>query len=112
MGLEAALKRFADWTDRIAGGELPLEKPERPQGIERNVVITMWDWSTNKAYLHDSIATDKDHPTVNANGKIYGATEESTGMAPVLVPFSPAHAQMACRTSRPDAAAREPRCLP
>ena len=86
MGLEAALKRFADWTDRIAGGELPLEKPERPQGIERNVVITMWDWSTNKAYLHDSIATDKDHPTVNANGKIYGATEESTDMVPVLDP--------------------------
>src|SRR5881396_2526850 len=54
MGAEAALKRFADWTDRIAAGELPFEKPERPQGIERNVVITMWDWSTNKAYLHDS----------------------------------------------------------
>src|SRR6266699_3426926 len=27
MGAEAALKRFADWTDRIAGGELPFEKP-------------------------------------------------------------------------------------
>src|SRR2546428_757852 len=86
MGVEAALKRYADWTDRIAGGELPFEKPGRPQGIERNVVITMWDWSTNKAYLHDSIATDKDHPTVNANGKIYGATEESTDMVPVLDP--------------------------
>src|SRR5438034_1158373 len=86
MGAEAALKRFADWTDRVAGGELPFEKPGRPQGIERNVVITMWDWSTNKAYLHDSIATDKDNPTVNANGKIYGAPEESTDMVPVLDP--------------------------
>src|SRR5438105_217754 len=56
MGVEGALKRFADWTDRIAGGELPFEKPRRPQGIERNVVITMWDWSTNKAYLHDAIS--------------------------------------------------------
>jgi len=86
MGVEGALKRFADWTDRVAGGELPFAQPERPKGVERNVVITMWDWSTNKAYLHDSIATDKDNPTVNANGKIYGAPEESTDMVPVLDP--------------------------
>ncbi len=86
MGAEGALKHFADWTDRIAGGELPFAQPERPKGVERNVVITMWDWSTNKAYLHDSIATDKDNPTVNANGKIYGAPEESTDMVPVLDP--------------------------
>jgi hypothetical protein len=86
MGVEGALKRFADWTDRVASGELPFAQPERPKGVERNVVITMWDWSTNKAYLHDSIATDKDNPTVNANGKIYGAPEESTDMVPVLDP--------------------------
>src|SRR5207302_5895339 len=85
-GVEADLQRFADWTDRIAGGELPVAQPERAKGVERNVVITMWDWSTPKAYLHDSIATDKDKPTVNANGKIYGAPEESTDMVPVLDP--------------------------
>src|SRR5882757_2108482 len=34
-----ALKLFADWTDRIAAGELPFARPERPQGIERNVVV-------------------------------------------------------------------------
>src|SRR3989442_15088197 len=86
MGIDAALKNFADWTGRVAAGELPFAKPERPKGVERNVVITMWDWSTNKAYLHDSIATDKNNPMVNANGKIYGATEESTDMVPVLDP--------------------------
>jgi hypothetical protein len=86
MGIDAALKNFADWTDRVAAGELPFAQPERPKGVERNVVITMWDWATNKAYLHDSIATDKDKPTVNANGKIYGAPEESTDMVPVLDP--------------------------
>jgi hypothetical protein len=32
---------FADWTDRIAAGELPFARPERPQGVERNVVISM-----------------------------------------------------------------------
>src|SRR6059036_1158951 len=33
------LGQFADWTDRIAAGELPGSKPERPEGLERNVVI-------------------------------------------------------------------------
>src|SRR5437773_2577958 len=36
----APLKYFADWTDRIAKGELPHAQPPRPQGIERNLVIT------------------------------------------------------------------------
>src|SRR5512138_2264609 len=30
---------FGEWTDRIAKGELPKARPERPQGVERNVVI-------------------------------------------------------------------------
>ena len=86
MGAERALKQFADWTDRIAAGELPFDKPERPKGVERNVVITMWEWSSNKAYMHDLVSTDKDNPTVNANGKVYGSPEESTDMVPVLDP--------------------------
>jgi hypothetical protein len=86
LGPDQAYAMFADWTDRIAEGELPFAKPQRPQGIERSVVITMWDWSTNKAYLHDAISTDKRHPTVNANGPIYGSTEESTDWVPILDP--------------------------
>ena len=81
-----ALKLFADWTDRIAAGELPAAKPQRPQGKERNVVITQWDFSDPKHYLHDVISTDKRKPTVNANGKIYGAVENSTDTIPVLDP--------------------------
>jgi hypothetical protein len=80
------LKQFADWTDRVAMGELPAAKPPRPQGVERNVVITLWDWSNAKAYLHDEVSTDKRNPTVNAYGKLYGATEESTDLIPVLDP--------------------------
>ena len=34
------IKYFADWTDRVAKGELPQQKPVRPQGLERNVVVT------------------------------------------------------------------------
>ena len=62
----------------------PSTKPQRPQGVERNVVVTMWEWSTPKYYLHDAISTDKRNPTVNANGLIYGSPEESTDMVPVL----------------------------
>ena len=39
-----------------------------------------------KAYLHAEIATDKRHPTVNANGRIYGSPEESTDLIPILDP--------------------------
>jgi len=81
-----ALKLFADWTDRIAAGALPASMPARPQGVERNVVITMWDWAGPTHYLHDEISTDKRHPTVNANGQIYGTPEESTDLFPVLDP--------------------------
>src|SRR5687768_14409210 len=43
MGAPRTLRMYAEWTDRIAAGEVP-PTPPRPQGIERNVVITMWDW--------------------------------------------------------------------
>ena len=69
LGPQRGLAFFADWTDRIAAGELPASQPPRPQGVERNVVVTLWDWAGPKAYLHDEIATDKRDPTVNANGR-------------------------------------------
>ena len=81
-----ALALFADWTDRIAAGELPFAQPQRPQGVERNIVLTVWDWASTTTYLHDLIGTDRRKPTVNANGKLYGSAEESTDMVPVLDP--------------------------
>ena len=86
LDTDMALKLFADWTDRISAGELPFAQPERPQGIERNIVITLWDWSRPTAYLHDEISTDRRNPRVNANGKIYASTEDSTDFIPVLDP--------------------------
>jgi hypothetical protein len=85
MGKERTLAMFGDWTTRIAKGELP-PVPQRPQGAERNIVVTQWDWSSPKAYLHDEIATDKRNPTINANGPVYGAPELSTDDLPVLDP--------------------------
>jgi hypothetical protein len=86
VGRARALAMYADWTDRIAKGELPSATPSRPQGVERNVVVTMWDWADPKVYLHDAISSDKRNPTVNANGPIYGALEESGDYFPVIDP--------------------------
>lgn len=86
LGPERASTEFADWTTRISQGEIPQQAPPRPQGIERNVVITQWDWADEKAYLHDEISSDKRNPTVNANGLIYGSAEESRDYIPVLDP--------------------------
>ncbi len=80
------IEYLADWTDRIAAGELPAAAPERPSGIERNVVATVRDWSDGKAYVHDLSGTDRRNPTVNGYGPLYGAPELSTDDFPVLDP--------------------------
>src|SRR5215212_98202 len=85
LGHKRVLENFADWTDRIAAGEVP-SAPRRPEGIERNVVITEWDWADPKAYLHDVVSTDRRDPHVNANGLLYGSLELSADYLPVLDP--------------------------
>jgi hypothetical protein len=87
FGRERILREFADWTDRITAGEVP-QAPPRPQGIERNIVVTQWDWADPKSYLHDLVSTDRRNPTVNPNGKIYGALELSADYIPVLDPVT------------------------
>jgi hypothetical protein len=82
----APYKYFGDWTDRVAKGELPKNKPPRPAGVERNLVVTTWDWSEPDKYLHDLISSDRRNPTVNANGPLYGAPEYSTDNMPILDP--------------------------
>ncbi len=85
MGRKRMLSEYADWTDRIAAGELP-PAPPRPQGMERNVVITQWDWATAKEYFHDEISVDRRNPTSNPNGLIYGVHEDSSDCITVLDP--------------------------
>jgi hypothetical protein len=63
-------KYLGDWTERVAKGELPKSKPARPQGVERNIVITSWEWSTPDKYLHDLISSDRRNATVNAYGPL------------------------------------------
>jgi len=80
-----ALTQWADWTDRVKAGEVP-PAPPRPQGLERNVVLTQWDYGDAKKYTHDANATDKRNPTVNANGPIYIDPEVSTDNLYVVDP--------------------------
>ena len=104
FGRQRVLKMFGDWTDAIKAGALP-PAPQRPQGLERNVVITQWDWADPKAYLHDVVSTDRRNPRVNANGPVYGALELSADYTPVLDPRT--HT-----ASRIPLTVRDPRTMP
>src|SRR5207253_2828690 len=104
FGQQRALAMFADWTDRITAGELP-PTPPRPQGVERNVVITQWDWADPKVYFHDQVSTDRRNPTVNAYGPLYGSLELSGDYTPVLDP-------MRNTASRIDLTVRDPNTRP
>jgi hypothetical protein len=72
-GRERALQQFADWSDRIMGGEVPPQPP-RPAGVERDVVLTMWNWGDGTSYVHDEVTSDKRDPSVNAGGLVYGVS--------------------------------------
>ncbi|HEV8265977.1 MAG TPA: carboxypeptidase-like regulatory domain-containing protein [Gemmatimonadales bacterium] len=115
LGRERALAMFADWTDRIAAGEVP-PAPPRPQGLERNVVITLWDWADPKAYLHDVVSTDRRNPSVNPNGPLHGALEASADYLPVLDPVRHAASRIPLTVrdpnTRPSAAPTMPQPSP
>ncbi len=85
MGRKRVLEMYADWTDRIKAGELP-PVPPRPQGLERNVVVTEWDWAGPKDYFHDEISVDRRNPNSNPNGLVYGVHENSTDLLTILDP--------------------------
>lgn len=84
FGRESAMRVFAGWTNRVAAGEVP-PAPRRPAGIERNVVLTLWDWGVDNSFMHDEISTDKNDPTVNAYGPVY-AVSSGHGKLTVLDP--------------------------
>ncbi len=71
LGRERLLHSLGTWGEHIAQGAAPAAPP-RPQGIERNLVITQWAWGDQYTYAHDEVVTDKRDPSVNANGPVYG----------------------------------------
>jgi hypothetical protein len=70
FGKDRGLKMYAAWTDKIAAGALP-PAPPRPEGLERNVVLTIQDWGQGR-FVHDQASSYRWNPKVNANGPIYG----------------------------------------
>jgi hypothetical protein len=111
LGMQRAITELADWTDRIAAGALP-PTPPRPQGIERNLVVTVWDWADPKAYLHDLVSTDRRNPTINAYGPLYGALELSADYMPVLDPMRHAASRVPLTTRDPEKGPAAPQSMP
>ena len=87
LGRQRALEVFADWSDRIAAGELP-EAPPRPQGVERNIVVTQWEFGTDRTFVHDVISTNRQDPTINAYGPIVGVAELSGNFLELVDPVN------------------------
>jgi hypothetical protein len=75
FGYDRGIAMFADWTDRIMAGEVP-PAPPRPRGIERNVVLTLWDVGGPKSFFHGAVSTSKWNPQINHNGPAYEADWE------------------------------------
>ena len=92
FGRDGAGKMFASWTQDIAKGAVPAVAPPRPQGIERNMVLTLWAWG-NGSYFHDEVATDRRNPHINANGPIYG-TQILVGKFGILDPVKNTYSEM------------------
>jgi len=81
IGQQRTLKMFADWTDRIAAGELP-SAPRRAQGIERQRCHHAVGLGRPQGLSPRFGDEGPTHPTVNANGLIYGALELSAESGP------------------------------
>lgn len=54
--------------------------------MERNIVVTLRDWMTDRLYLHDLISIDRRDPTVNAYGPLYESPEYASDLMPILDP--------------------------
>lgn len=72
LGKDLLPEILSHWGKSIDLGKVP-PAPPRPSGVERNFVITQWDYgSGDYTYSHDIISSDKRDPTVNAYGPVYG----------------------------------------
>ena len=85
-GVNSGARVLADWTRRVADGELPPVPPRPRPGAERNVVVTLWDWGVDSSFMHDEITTDKNDPTVNGYGPVY-AVSAGHGRLTVIDPI-------------------------
>jgi hypothetical protein len=54
--------------------------------VERNVVVTSWEWATPQHFTHDLVSSDRRNPTVNAYGPLFGSSEYASDEIPILDP--------------------------
>ncbi len=73
QGKRTSLGAYADWTRKVAEGAVP-PAPSRPAGIERNLVLTLWDVADDHTFMHDLVSTNKNNPMLNAGGPVYAAS--------------------------------------
>jgi hypothetical protein len=62
--------------------------------MERNVVITQWDWATPKEYFHDEISVDRRNVNSNPNGLVYGVHEDGSDFITALNPVKNSFTQI------------------
>jgi hypothetical protein len=105
--LGADRQAFADWTDRVAKGEIPRQVPSRPAGVERNLVVSWWDWGTNLDGRTDAQASDLRNANVNANGKVYMVSRSDDVLA-VLDPVEHRAQVLKVPSTAPVVAAKTP----
>src|SRR3989449_9406658 len=97
-----------DWSSDVCSSDLfPKAPPPRPKGVERNIVISMWDWALPTSRRSDVAATDERTPTMNANGLIYGTIQGSDILA-VLDPKKNETSMIKIRSNGPATADKTP----
>jgi hypothetical protein len=85
LGRPLLERTLADWATRINAGEVP-QAPPRPTGLERNFVVSQWDWGAPESFIHDVVSTDKRNPTLYPYGRVYGADRTGGGRLWILDP--------------------------
>ncbi|MEO2196849.1 MAG: carboxypeptidase-like regulatory domain-containing protein [bacterium] len=65
---------YPAWTDKILAGAVP-PRPLRPRGVERNLVVTLWDWGAVNGFVHDQAPADRRNPVVPPGTLIYGPSQ-------------------------------------
>ena len=73
-GLQAGAQRDGRLDDAHRERRAAAAPPRPRPGVERNVVVTLWDWGVDTSFMHDEITTDKNDPTVNGYGPVYAVS--------------------------------------
>ena len=85
LGRQLLETTLADWATRIKAGR-SAARAAASAGIERNFVVSQWDWGAPESFIHDVTSTDKRNPTLYPNGRVYGADRTGGGRLWVLDP--------------------------